>query len=254
MGADGKTQPLKPVPGDYYNPRFSPDGQRLAMDVRDGKQSDVWVYEWARDTMTRLTFDPRNDSHPVWSPDGRRIVFSSARGDKRPGGLRGNLYSQRADGTGEAERLIESESGQLPTSWHPTGKFIAFQQASPPAVSSDIYILPMEGDEAAGWKPGKPQVFLNSPFVEAAAAFSPDGRWLAYMSTSLEAQRSMSGPSPALAGSGRSPRPAGACRCGLETGRSSSTGRGTRGSWSRPTPPTETPSGPRSRACGRKCG
>jgi serine/threonine-protein kinase len=183
MGRDGKTQPLKPVPGDYYNPRFSPDGQRLAMDVRDGKQSDVWVYEWARDTMTRLTFDPRYDANPVWSPDGRRIVFSSARGDKKPGGLMGNLYSQRADGTGEAERLTESESNQIPTSWHPTGRFIAFQQAGPPALSTDIYILPMEGDEASGWKPGKPQVFLNSPFAEAAAAFSPDGRWLAYVST-----------------------------------------------------------------------
>jgi serine/threonine-protein kinase len=183
MDREGKTQPLRSMAGDYHNLRFSPDGQKLAMDVRDGKQSDVWVYEWARDTMTRLTFDPRNDSTPVWSPDGRRIAFSSARGDKTPGGLSGNLYWQRADGTGEAERLTESENNQVPTSWHPSGRFIAFAQGGATALNPDIYILPIEGDEAAGWKPGKPQAFLNTPFAEVMPAFSPDGRWLAYMST-----------------------------------------------------------------------
>ena len=66
-------------------------------------------------------------------------------------------------------------------SWHPSGKFLAFEETTP-ETSVDLMILPMEGDDASGWKPGKPTVFLNSPFIEAEPMFSPDGRWLAYAS------------------------------------------------------------------------
>jgi serine/threonine-protein kinase len=117
------------------------------------------------------------DVAPVWTPDGRRIAFSSARADKATG----NLYWQRADGTGEAERLTESKSRQVPTSWHPSGKFLAFQEANL-QTTWDILILPLTGDEASGWKPGKPTAFLNSSFFEVHAAFSPNGLWLAYIS------------------------------------------------------------------------
>ena len=177
MGREGKLQPLRAAPGVYNNIRFSPDGQRLALDIREGKNLDVWVYEWGRDTLPRLTFDPGDDRAPVWTPDGRRIAFSSARADKAIG----NLYWQRADGTGEAERLTESKNRQSPMSWHSSGKFLAFQELNP-QTSFDILILPVTGDEASGWKPGKPTVFLNGPFIEVGAAFSPDGLWLAYNS------------------------------------------------------------------------
>jgi serine/threonine-protein kinase len=177
MGKDGKTEPLRALAANYRNIGFSPDGLRLAMDVIDGSERDVWVYEWGRDMMSRLTFDPGQDQRPVWTPDGLRIAFSSTRADKRTA----NLYWQRADGTGEAERLTESKYPQLPTSWHPSGKFLAFQEEMTPG-NQDIWILPMEGDEASGWKPGKPTVLLNTPFSETDAVFSPDGRWLAYKS------------------------------------------------------------------------
>ncbi len=177
MDREGKLQPLRAAPGVYNSIRFSPDGGRLAMDILEGKNQDVWVYEWGRDTLFRLTFDAGGDGAPVWTPDGQRIAFSSARADQATQ----NLYWQRADGAGEAERLTESKSPQDPASWHPSGRFLAFEENNP-QTSFDILILPLKGDEASVWKPGKPTVFLNGPFNELQAAFSPDGRWLAYTS------------------------------------------------------------------------
>ena len=176
MDHTGKATPLRATAASWSNPRFSPDGRRLALDIGTGGAGvDVWVYEWARDTLTRLTFDPTQDRNPVWTPDGRRIVFASARGDK----LTSNLYWQRADGTGDVQRLTESKNLQYPSSWHSSGKFLAFYENSP-QTGWDLMMLPMEGDEASGWKPGKPTAFLNSPAAEMEPVFSPDGRWLAY--------------------------------------------------------------------------
>ena len=179
MDREGKATSLRATPANWANPQFAPDGRRLAMNVNDGRQLDVWVYDWARDTPSRFTFDPADDSFPVWTPDGRRIAFASTRADKSAM----NLYWQRADGAGEIQRLTESKNNQTLTSWHPSGKFLAFHETSPRTTTGqDLMILPMEGDEASGWKPGKPTVFLNSPFNEAWPVFSPDGRWLAYTS------------------------------------------------------------------------
>jgi serine/threonine-protein kinase len=174
---DGTTTLLRAMPAIWFNPQFAPDGRRLAMDIVDAGVREVWVYEWARDTLTRLTFDPAGDMEPVWTPDGRRLAFASARADRSTL----NLYWQRADGTGDAKRLTESQNPQVPTSWHPSGKFLAFEEQTP-QTNYDLMILPMEGDEASGWKSGKPVVFLNGRFGERQPMFSPDGRWLAYAS------------------------------------------------------------------------
>jgi serine/threonine-protein kinase len=177
MDGEGQLRPLPAAPKRYRNMRFSPDGRRLAMDVQEGRQLDVWVYAWERDTLSRLTFDSATDQWPVWSPDGRRIAFSSDRGDKATQ----NLYWQDADGTGDAERLTESKHGQWPMSWHPSGKFLAYTEQHA-QTSQDLMILPLEGDNSSSLRPGKPVAFLNSPAAEGHAVFSPDGRWLAYMS------------------------------------------------------------------------
>jgi len=177
MDREGKFTSLRAQPGIYWDIRLSPDGRRLAIQQGVLPQTDIWVYEWARDTMTRLTFDPGTDGDPAWSPDGRRIAFVAARG----GAPETNLYWKNADGTGDEQRLTESKNSQFFPDWHPAGKYIAFSESNP-QTSIDIWILPIEGDEKSGWKPGKPSVFLNSPFTEVAATFSPDGRWLAYMS------------------------------------------------------------------------
>jgi serine/threonine-protein kinase len=176
MAHEGKTTVLRATVANWFSPQFAPDGRRLALQINDG-QNDVWVFEWARDTLTRLTFDPADDRKPVWTPEGRRIAFASARADKSTL----NLYWQRADGTGDAQRLTESKNLQVPASWHPGGKFLAFEEVNP-QTGYDLMILPMEGDEASGWKPGKATVFLNSAFAEREPMFSPDGRWLAYWS------------------------------------------------------------------------
>ncbi len=177
MDKDGNTEPLRALAGDSGEPSFSPDGRRLAIGLRQGTQWDVWIYEWERDTMSRLTSTPGDDVDPMWTPDGQRIAFASTRADKTTR----NVYWQRADGTREAERLTESKNMQSPSSWHPSGKLLAFLERSP-QTNWDLMILNLEGDGDSGWKPGKPMPFLNSAFIEAEAAFSPDGRWLAYVS------------------------------------------------------------------------
>jgi eukaryotic-like serine/threonine-protein kinase len=174
---DGKTAVLRPANADWTNPRFSPDGQKLAVEIFDGKQRDLWVYEWARDTLTQLTFDPADDSDPVWTPDGRRLVFAS---DRAKAGV-ANLYWVNADGSGDVTRLTDSPEYQSPRSWHPSGKFLAFTAARP-VTGLDLLILPMEGDATRGWTPGTPTVFLSTPAIEDAPMFSPDGGWIAYWS------------------------------------------------------------------------
>jgi serine/threonine-protein kinase len=172
----GKVTQLLPRGRNWSNPRFSPDGTRLAFDILDGS-ADVWSYDIKRGSLDRLTFTPAQESEPVWTPDGRRIVFRKGAG----AGTAPNLYWMRADLTGDVQRLTDSPWSQYPASWHPTGKSFAFQQASE-RTNNDIWILPMDGDEASGWKPGTPTPLLNSEANEVNPQFSPDGRWLAYVS------------------------------------------------------------------------
>jgi eukaryotic-like serine/threonine-protein kinase len=181
---DGKRSVLRAVKSNWANPRFSPDGQKLALEIFDGKQHHIWVYEWARDTLMQLTVDKGQDRNPVWTPDGRRITFASDRA--RPGVF--NLYWANADGSGDIIRLTDSPEGHVPRSWHPSGKYLAFE-ATRGANLSDLMILPIEGDGVRGWTPGKPTVLPNTPadqlrgmFSPDGPMFSPDGRWIAYAS------------------------------------------------------------------------
>jgi serine/threonine-protein kinase len=177
MDRERRTTPLRPTLVNWSNLLFAPDGRRLAMQIAGPGPSDIWVYEWAEDTLTRLTFDPAFDSKPVWTPAGRRIGFASARADRSTL----NLYWQQADGTGDAQRLTVSKNQQRPASWHPSGKFLAFEEQNP-TTSWDLMILPMEGDDVSGWKPGMSRAFVNTPSAEREPMFSPDGHWLAYHS------------------------------------------------------------------------
>jgi serine/threonine-protein kinase len=197
MDRAGGTTPLRAAPSAWSNPKFSPDGTRLAMDLQvSGGLPAIWVYDWARDTSTRLTFGDGADIRPSWTPDGKRMAFASTRG----GSANANLFWQRADGTGDVQRLSQSAQTQVPTSWHPNGKLLAFQQQDPKSAW-DLMILPVEGDEQSGWKPGKPEVFLSTPFDEQSAQFSPDGRWIAYYSNENGQAEVYVRPYPASAGS-----------------------------------------------------
>jgi serine/threonine-protein kinase len=182
MRRDGSMTPMRAVPRDWRAPQFSPDGKRIVFHVDDGRQLDIYTYEWARDFTMRLTSDPAVDSNPVWSPDGRTVVFSSSRGVNQLA----NLYSIAADGSGQAHRLTESDDRQIATSWHPTGKFLAFDQQISPK-EWDLMALPMDIRDS-GWKAGTPIRLMHGIAQRPAAVFSPDGRWLAY--TSNESGRS----------------------------------------------------------------
>jgi serine/threonine-protein kinase len=178
MTRDSQTSTLRATASDWENPNFSPDGQKLAMDISDGKQRDVFVYEWTNNRLTQLTFDPSNESAPVWSPDGKRITFASDRGS--PGIA--NLYSVKADGTGGLERLTDSPANQRPGSWDPAGKFLVFEETEPTG-SPSVKILPINGDLTTGLKPGAPTTFVDfGPSLRRGTTpeFSPDGRWIAY--------------------------------------------------------------------------
>ncbi len=167
---------LRQTPANWSDPAFAPDGRQLAVDVSDGKQSDIYLYDWTGDAMTRLTIDPGTDAKPVWTKDGTRIAYMST----RRGGNFG-VFWQRADGSGDVQALLEGTNGAVPASFHPSGKYLALIELNP-KTTFDILILPIEGDEASGWKPGTPIPFANGASVELEPMFSPDGKWIAYFS------------------------------------------------------------------------
>ena len=118
---EGKVQPLTETRRSFSQPRLSPDGKKVAVTV-EGPNPDVWVYEIARDTLTRLTFDRTPDSDPIWTPDGKRITFRS----QRSAGW--TLLSRLADGSGGEETLHTGPNNQFPSSWSPDGTVLAFME------------------------------------------------------------------------------------------------------------------------------
>jgi serine/threonine-protein kinase len=171
LDSSGKTQPLLRAPGEYLDLRFSPEGSRLAFSL-----GDIQIYDWARDTMTRVTFTGELNDFPVWAPDGKHIIFRSATLGKY------SLLWIRADGAGEAQRMLESKNELRPYSFSPDGKRLAFSEQNA-ETGLDIWTLPLDLSDAEHPKAGKPEVFLRTPFDEQDPAFSPDGRWMAYVST-----------------------------------------------------------------------
>ena len=155
----------------YGSPQISPDGERVAVSVFAGGKRDIWVYEMSHGTLTRLTFDEASAT-PVWSPDGKRIVFSTRGGSGT--GLGAAIVAKAADGRGEDETLVFVKSLiEIPTSWSPDGNFLAYWNVGP--EGRRIWMLPLRGDR-------KPQVFLETKFNQQQARFSKDGNWVAYTS------------------------------------------------------------------------
>ena len=177
VGSLGKTQPLHAPPGVYRFPRFSPDGKRLAFSMRSANGADVWVKDLDRDAPSRMSFLPGANSNPVWTPDGKNIVFRS-QNPAAPG-----FYRIHSDGSGEAKRLTVGKLQETPCSFTPDGKRLAISLQN--GGSFDISTMPVEaGPEpgALGVQLGKAELFAGTPFDEVSPAFSPDGRWLAYAS------------------------------------------------------------------------
>ena len=161
---EGREEALAAEPRAYTYPRISPDGGRLALDVRD-QEHDIWIWDFARETLARLTFAPGRDVYPVWTPDGRQMAFGSNRGGQF------KLYWKAVDGTGAVERLTESENPQSPTAFTPDGKQLVFNEIN--GQNQDLGVLFLEGSS---------EPLLATEFAERHGDISPGGRWLAYQS------------------------------------------------------------------------
>jgi len=178
----GREEPLAAPPRTYLFPRLSPAGTRVALDIRD-QQQDLWIWDLARQTLTRLTDAPALDQYPVWTPDSRHVLFSSLRAGVA------NLYGQAANNTGTVERLTTSPQGQVPLSISPDGtRLIVREQV--PTTGVDLRILRLDpstplraGPSPPPATPSRPtEPLLQTPFTEDNGEISPDGRWLAYQS------------------------------------------------------------------------
>jgi len=162
VNRNGKEQSLAAPARPYESPRLSPDGLKLAVSA-DGH---IWLYDLSREVLTRLTVEGTANNRPVWAPDGKRIAFYS----NRDGAL--NLYWQMANGSGGLERLTTADHTQVPHSFSPDGKFLAFMDVDP--ANGDARVLSV-GDH-------KIQPLLQTPFRTTNPRFSPDGRWVAFES------------------------------------------------------------------------
>jgi len=163
----GGVERLKLPPGSYEHPRLSPNGKQIAFGTYDGKEVNVWIYELGSTTSARRLTNGGRNRFPIWSGDGQRVAFQS----DREGDL--GLFWQRADGSGVAERLTKPDPGtsHVPESWSPTEERFLFSVTR--ASSVTLWIFELQGRKATQF-PG-----VQSP-GPTNAAFSHDGRWVAY--------------------------------------------------------------------------
>jgi Tol biopolymer transport system component len=161
----GRTEPV-PVPAqDIANTVLSPDGRRAAFNVH-GSTNEIAIVEFERGVVTMLTTNTNGSQAPVWSPDGQRIAYRGTRKGFR------NIWVKSVDGTSEERQLTHGESVQTPTSWSPDGKSLLYYDATTTSTGWDLWVVSVAD--------GKAQPLVTAAQRESAAAWSPDGRWLAY--------------------------------------------------------------------------
>jgi len=159
-------------PDNYAVVALSPDGRRAAAGLldADGRESDVWLLDLSRGTKSRLTFDPQSDGDPLWSPDGKRILFTS----NRAGDGHIHLYTTSASATGDDQLLLASDSDDIATSWSHDGKSILFMRFQNNTHTS-VWLLPLPERQPKA-------VLQSTAFDQGVASFSPNGRFIAYTS------------------------------------------------------------------------
>jgi Tol biopolymer transport system component len=157
--------------GEHYDLSLSPDGQKVAMVTTDRQtgSGDLWIHDLARDTRTRFTVGSGDESGPVWSPDGRRLSFFSC----CESGKSSLRIKDLSDTTSTGQSPFQSGFNG-PSDWSSDGRFIIYSQ-NEPTTQQDVWVLPLSGEQ-------KPFPFLQTQFDEKFARFSPDGRWVAFMS------------------------------------------------------------------------
>jgi serine/threonine protein kinase/Tol biopolymer transport system component len=189
---DRSGRPLATVgpPGHYRNAALSPDEQRLAVariDVDTGAP-DIWVIELARQSMWRLTSHPLLDDMPIWSRDGRHIMYRAS----REGRL--HFYRRPSAGTGIDEPLFSAGRSIMPMDVsHDGGHLIYAADDGSASFHFDLLQLPLSGDRT-------PTPLLRTKFNETQAQLSPDGRWMAYVSNDTGRSEVVLSPFPSANG------------------------------------------------------
>ena len=167
MDRAGRQTDVSIDPGPYARVSLAPDGTRIALAVEDEGNSDIWVADAARGTMSRLTFDPSIETMPTWSPDGGRIAFRSER--TGPG-----VFQRDAQGGGAIERLTVTDGPiHSPYSWTPDGKSLlvaVFRSFTHQAIGR---VTPPDTEV---------RILLDGNYAQLDPQVSPDGRWMAYQS------------------------------------------------------------------------
>jgi WD40 repeat protein len=168
VGRDGKEIGVLAPPKFFYCPRLSHDEKRLAVDLSDAQTSsgDIWIFDLVRGGSTRLTWNPANESTPLWSPDDRRIIYSLGESGNE------SIYQRSSGGTGDEELLLGNGGRKAPYDISPDGQWLIF--AVHAEKQSDLRLLNLATRKATLW--------LTAPFWLNEAAFSPDGKWIAYTS------------------------------------------------------------------------
>ena len=161
-------------PDAYASIALSSDGRRVATGLfdADGRFSDIWLFDLARNgSRSRLTFDPQSDGDPIWSPDGTRIAFDS----NRAGDGHTHLYLTSAGGTGNDQRVSSADADEFPSSWSHDGQNILLVRFA--GAHAGVWLFPLGGDH-------EPKSLLqSSDFDQVSGVFSPDGHFIAYVST-----------------------------------------------------------------------
>jgi serine/threonine-protein kinase len=162
-----------PIPkARYSRPRPSPDGARLAVAVKDGPAAHIWMYEFGSQRFSRFALPEGNSNFPIWTPDGKNLIFSSDMPTPGPG-----IYWMRSDGSGAPQRLVEG-TDLVPSSFSAaTGRLIYETQDGP---NRGVFMLPLNWRDGASANPGAPERFPERA-VSTPAALSPGGKWLAYV-------------------------------------------------------------------------
>lgn len=163
----GATRPVTTQRRHYEDPKLSPDGQRLLITIGPRPRSDLWLFDLGHETWTRITSEATNESG-IWSPDGRQIAFAS----NKNGSF--DLYLVSSDLSGPPRQITSRRSWDFPKSWTPDGRAIAVVEQYQATLPDIFVVAPRQG--------AVPMPLISTRFDEHEAAFSPDGRWIAYQS------------------------------------------------------------------------